>query len=124
LMVGAVLVGMGSGTEFGLLPCVIPRYFGVKSFSEVYGTIFGVSILASGFMPLFMGLSFDRNGNYNFGLILIATALICSAALIFLMPSFNSKSSPSISATESTSDREAERDQEVGAPNAHLMLVR
>jgi MFS family permease len=95
LFVGAVLLGVGSGTEYGLLPCVIPRYFGVKSFSEVYGTIFGVSILASGFTPVLMGLTFDSNGNYNLALMLIAAALVCSAVLIFLMPSYGSRELPS-----------------------------
>ncbi len=90
LIVGAVLLGIGSGTEYGLLPCVIPRYFGVRSFSELYGTIFGVSILASGFTPILMGLAFDTHGNYNLALVAIAVALVCSAVLLFLMPSYDS----------------------------------
>jgi MFS family permease len=95
---------MGSGTEYGLLPCVIPRYFGVKSFSELYGTIFGVSILVSGFTPVLMGWAFDTNGNYNIALVLIAVALVCSAVLIFLMPSYDSTSLPSTSSAEMTPD--------------------
>jgi len=95
LTVGAVLLGIGSGTEYGLLPCVISRYFGVKSFSELYGTIFGVSILASGFTPVLMGAAFDANGNYNLALLLIAVALVCSAILIFLMPAYGTRWSSS-----------------------------
>jgi MFS family permease len=104
LTVGAVLLGIGSGTEYGLLPCVIPRYFGVKSFSELYGTIFGVSILASGFTPILMGAAFDANGNYNLALVLIAVALGCSAILIFLMPSYGSRWSPSAAADKAKPD--------------------
>jgi len=100
LIMGAVLLGIGSGTEYGLLPCVIPRYFGVKSFSEIYGTIFGVSILASGFTPVLMGWAFDTNGNYNLALVLIAVALVCSAVLLFLMPSYESRWLPGTSADE------------------------
>jgi MFS family permease len=91
LIVGAVLLGIGSGTEYGLLPCVTPRYFGVKSFSELYGTIFGVSILVSGFTPTLMGLAFDTHGNYNIALVLIAVALVCSAMLLFLMPTYDAR---------------------------------
>jgi MFS family permease len=89
LFAGAVLLGIGSGTEYGLLPCVIPRYFGVRSFSELYGTIFGVSILVSGFTPTLMGLAFDTHGNYNLALALIAVALVGSAVLLFLMPRYD-----------------------------------
>ena len=100
LIAGAVLLGIGSGTEYGLLPCVIPRYFGVRSFSELYGTIFGVSILASGFTPILMGLAFDTHGNYNLALVFIAIALVCSAVLLFLMPSYDSKWLPRTVADE------------------------
>ncbi len=86
LIGGAALVGIGSGTEYGLLPCVIQRYFGVRAFSAIYGSIFGVSILVSGFTPILMGLTFDMRGNYALALVLIAVALLCSAILIFLLP--------------------------------------
>jgi MFS family permease len=89
LFAGAVLIGIGSGTEYGLLPCVIPRYFGVKSFSELYGTIFGVSILFAGFTPMLMGLAFDANGNYMLALVMIGVALLGSAVLLFLMPTYD-----------------------------------
>ena len=101
LLFGAVLIGIGSGTEYGLLPCVIPRYFGVRSFSELYGTIFGVSILVSGFTPLLMGLAFDRAGNYDLALVLVAAALFCSAVLIIFMPSYGSRWLP-VGATDET----------------------
>jgi cyanate permease len=104
LMVGAVLLGIGSGTEYGLLPCVIPRYFGVKAFSELYGTIFGVSILVSGFTPILMGLVFDTSGNYNLALVFIAVALVCSAVLILLMPSYDSRWLPKAAAGDAGPD--------------------
>lgn len=100
LIFGAVLIGVGSGTEYGLLPCVIPRYFGVRSFSEIYGTIFGVSVLVSGFTPVLMGMAFDAKGNYDLALILIAGALLCSAVLLILMPSYGSRWLPNGSAGE------------------------
>jgi MFS family permease len=99
LIVGAVLLGIGSGTEYGLLPCVIPRYFGVRSFSELYGTIFGVSILVSGFTPMLMGLAFDAHGNYNLALVAIAVALLCSGVLLFLMPTYGAGELPEAPAT-------------------------
>jgi cyanate permease len=99
-MIGAVLLGIGSGTEYGLLPCVIPRYFGVRSFSEIYGTIFGVSILVSGFTPMLMGLAFDANHNYNLALILIAAALVCSAILLFLAPPYDAAAKVADNAAE------------------------
>jgi MFS family permease len=117
LTVGAVLLGIGSGTEYGLLPCVIPRYFGVKSFSELYGTIFGVSILASGFTPILMGAVFDTYGNYNLALVLIAVALVCSATLLFLMPSYDSRWLPSAAADQAAPDGAT-------GPNVKLATVR
>lgn len=107
LFAGAVLLGIGSGTEYGLLPCVIPRYFGVRAFSELYGTIFGVSILASGFTPVLMGLAYDTNGNYNWALIAIAVALVASAVLLALMPTYASRELPDAAASEDPSGARA-----------------
>lgn len=109
LILGATLVGIGSGTEYGLLPCVIPRYFGVKCFSEIYGTIFGVSILVSGFTPMLMGLAFDTNGNYNLALAVIALALICSAVLLCLMPNYGSRALPDTLAEETDTTGDASK---------------
>lgn len=117
LIVGAVLVGIGSGTEYGLLPCVIPRYFGVKSFSELYGTIFGVSILVSGFTPILMGLAFDTNGNYTLALIVIAVVLLCSGGLLFLMPSYGSRWA------SGASTNEAAHANQVFSPTAGLTAL-
>jgi MFS family permease len=118
LILGAVLLGIGSGTEYGLLPCVIPRYFGVRSFSELYGTIFGVSILVSGFTPILMGLAFDTNGNYNFALVMIGGALACSALLLFLMPSYDARWLPSASSGDPKPGRD------MPGPHAELATAR
>lgn len=118
LIFGAILIGIGSGTEYGLLPCVIPRYFGVKSFSEIYGTIFGVSILVSGFTPILMGMAFDANGNYTLALIMIGLALLGSAALLFMMPHYGSRWVP-----DGRFD-EAGPSQDESGPNAALATAR
>ena len=88
LLAGAVLIGIGSGTEYGLLPYVIQRYFGGRSFSETYGMIFGVAMFVAGFTPFLMGAAYDHFHNYNVALAVIGIALVCSAIQLGLMPRY------------------------------------
>ena len=101
LILGGVLLGIGTGTEYALLPLAVQRYFGAKSFSEIYGLIFGVSILMSGFTPILMDLVFDRTGDYRIALIMVGVAIFCSAALISRMPTYRTTQSR-ISAIDKT----------------------
>lgn len=43
LIAAGVLIGIGNGAEYALLSYVIPRYFGFRSYSEIYGSILGCS---------------------------------------------------------------------------------
>ncbi len=102
LILGGVLLGIGAGTEYALLPLAVQRYFGAKSFSEIYGVIFGISILMSGFTPILMDLVFDRTGEYRIALIMVGVAISCSAALISRMPTYRATQSriPALGKTE------------------------
>src|SRR5205823_11926216 len=63
--VGAFLVGMGMGAEGDVIAYLTGRYFGLKSFAEIYGLAFGSFVLAGAGGALFMGIGFDRSGSYT-----------------------------------------------------------
>jgi len=88
LIVGGLLAGLGLGTEYGLLPYALPRYFGLKSYGETYGVIYGMIVLTMGFSPVLMDAVFDRTGNYNLPLIVIAVCMALSAGLIAVLPTY------------------------------------
>jgi MFS family permease len=88
LVIGGLLTGIGSGTEYGLVPYVIPRYFGFKAYGEVYGGIFGVIMLTMGFTPFLMDLVFDLHHSYDWVFYGIDVALVVCAVLIARLPRY------------------------------------
>jgi predicted MFS family arabinose efflux permease len=88
LIAGGMLLGVASGTEYGLLPFCIPRYFGFRSYGEIYGTIFGAIMLMQGVMPFAMDVVFDMTGSYRPALAAAAVMLAGAAGLIALLPRF------------------------------------
>ena len=62
---GAFLVGLGMGAEGDIIAYLTSRYFGLKSFGEIYGYAFGAFVLAGGCGALLMGIGFDRTGSYT-----------------------------------------------------------
>ncbi len=55
LALGIILMGLGAGSEYGLLPYFITRFFGLKTFGQLYGIIYASSSVSFGFGPVFMG---------------------------------------------------------------------
>ena len=58
------------------------RYFGLKSFGEIYGYAFGTFVLAGACGALLMGVGFDRTGSYTVPLVGFLAA-ICVAMILF-----------------------------------------
>ena len=78
----AVLVGLGSGAEFDILPYAISRYFGLRAFGEIYGYTFAAVTLGAAVGPLAMGVSFDATGSYSLALLSFAIATFTAAGLM------------------------------------------
>lgn len=94
LLLAGVLLGIANGAEYGLLPFAVRRYFGPKAFAEIYGAIFGVSVLASGITPVLMDLVFDRTGSYAPAIVGVGAAILFSALLALLLPAAQLQQSP------------------------------
>jgi MFS family permease len=86
LLVAGILLGISSGTEYGLLSFCIPRYFGFRCYGEIYGWIFGAIILVQGVTPFAMDLLFGGSGSYRPALWLICTIFAGSGLLLAMLP--------------------------------------
>nr|AJW29353.1 major facilitator superfamily MFS_1 [Sphingomonas sp. NS2] len=80
---GAVLIGLGYGSEYDIIAYFVGRYFGVLEFGAIYGWLYGFLALGNSIGPLLVGMSYDYGGNYYFALG-VATSLICIAAGVTL----------------------------------------
>ncbi|MDE0156040.1 MAG: MFS transporter [Gammaproteobacteria bacterium] len=82
LLLSAVLMGLGLGTEYGILPYFLSRYFGTRHYGAISGSMYGVIVLTQGLTPFLMDLVFDITGTYDPAIIAICIGLAAGAVLI------------------------------------------
>ena len=79
---GVVLLGLGLGTEVDLMAFLVTRYFGQRTFGQLYGCFFMAFGFGSSIGRFLGGVVFDLAGSYNPALIGAATALVLAVILI------------------------------------------
>jgi MFS family permease len=82
-IIGALFCGTALGAEIDLMGFFVSRYFGLKSYGKIFGTMFGIFAGSTGVGPLLSGLSFDHWHSYVPAFALYEVALVV-ACLIFL----------------------------------------
>lgn len=96
LILAGTLMGLGLGTEYGVLPYFLSRYFGVRHYGAISGVTYGVIVLTQGITPFLMDLVFDLRGSYDAAVVVIGAGLVCGALLILRLLPFDvvARSSP------------------------------
>lgn len=86
LFLGAFLLGLGSGTEYALLPLCLSRYFGVRHYGVIFGACFAILQLITGTAPIVFAKSFDLTGKYDAALHIAIASLVLCTLLMLLLP--------------------------------------
>jgi MFS family permease len=86
--VAAVLIGLGAGGTSSTTPYLLTRYFGLRSFSTLYGLTWTFYAIAGGAGPVLLGRVFDRTGSYASTLTVLGFATALGAALMLLLPRY------------------------------------
>lgn len=86
--VGAVVAGSGAGCELDLIPYMLRRYFGLRSFSTLYGLIYTFFAFAGAVAPLLVGRAFDSTRSYTGILNLLSGITLVAAVAMFALPRY------------------------------------
>ena len=65
-----------------MLPYFLSRYFGVKHYGAISGSMYAVIVLTQGLTPFLMDLVFDMTGAYDSAIFAICIGLVAGAVLI------------------------------------------
>jgi len=87
-MMAAVLIGFGLGAEADITPYLLTRYFGLRSFSTLYGFTWTAYAIAGAIGPVVMGRAFDITGSYTSLLTSLAAVTFLSSGLYLLLPRY------------------------------------
>jgi predicted MFS family arabinose efflux permease len=86
----AALIGIGAGGEAAITPYLLTRYFGLRSFSTLYGLTWTFYAAAGAIGPVELGRAFDLTGSYTSLLVVLAVALALAAAMNLFLPKYSS----------------------------------
>ncbi len=89
-VLGAALIGFGMGGEADVTPYLLSKYFGLKSFSLLYGITWTFYAIAGAIGPVIMGKAFDATGSYATLLGWLSLVTVCAAGLMLLLPRYRS----------------------------------
>ncbi|HZT87940.1 MAG TPA: MFS transporter [Stellaceae bacterium] len=81
--VGAICCGLGIGAEIDLMAFFASRYFGLRHYAKIYGTMFGLFGFGVGIGPALSGASFDRFHSYT-PIFLVYELMLAATCVIFL----------------------------------------
>ncbi len=79
-----LIIGLALGAELDLLAYITSRYFDLRYFGTLFGTIGGFVTLAGGVGPVLLNVVYDMTGSYQPAL-LAAVPISLLAALMFLL---------------------------------------
>lgn len=84
----AMLIGFGYGAESATIPYLVSRYFGLRSFAEIYSYLFITVPLGGALGPVLMGMAFDRTGSYQGALLGCGMATLLAALLLLRLNAY------------------------------------
>ncbi|TRW14446.1 MFS transporter [Glacieibacterium frigidum] len=84
------LVGFALGVEYDVVAFFVARYFGLRSYSAIYGALYVSFALGGGIGPLVFGWAHDRQGSYDAVLMGSLVVLVIASASLLLLGRYRS----------------------------------
>lgn len=79
--VAIAFTAVAAGAEIDMMAYLASRYFGMKSFGVIYGSIFSGHTILWATMPPLAGRIYDRTGSYD-GALMLCTAMLAVGVLL------------------------------------------
>ncbi|HXE11247.1 MAG TPA: MFS transporter [Bryobacteraceae bacterium] len=87
-VIAAALIGVGMGGEADVTPYLLTKYFGLRSFSTLYGFTWTAYAIAGALGPVIMGKAFDATGSYSRLLVYLGVSTLIAAVLMLFLPRY------------------------------------
>lgn len=87
-IVATMLITIGSGAESDLVGYLVGRYFGLKAYGQIFGSIYGMFMVGIAFGPFLFGVAYDTWGDYRVPFFMAGVGLAILCGLLLLMPPF------------------------------------
>lgn len=83
VLASAVLLGGSLGAEVDMLAYLTSRYFGLRCFSQIFATLFGMVMVSMGLGPVTFGAVYEATGSY--AMVIAAGVPACLLAMLLII---------------------------------------
>lgn len=80
--VAALILGLGIGSEQTLIAYFVARYFGMRHYAQIYGSMMAAVTISLGLGPYIMGSVFDALGSYHRAFQAVQVMILISSILV------------------------------------------
>lgn len=87
-LAAAIVLGLAAGAEYDIAAYMASRYFGLRHYGAIYGTMVGLMGLGAGIAPLLSSVIFDQTGGYRLLLLGLIPAFIAAAIMVATMGAY------------------------------------
>jgi predicted MFS family arabinose efflux permease len=87
--VAAFVIGFALGAEIDLIAYLTARYFGMRNYGFLYGSIYSMFSIGAAAGPAIVGHLFDSYGNYGVALWIMALCLVFGSVAVASLPQFD-----------------------------------
>ena len=88
------------GGEADITPYLLSRYFGLRSFSMLYGFSWTAYAIAGAIGPVLMGRAFDTSASYRALAVKLSVLTLFAAGLMLGMPAYRAYEGRSMAASK------------------------
>lgn len=85
---GAFAAGLVIGSEIDMIGYLTARYFGLRHYGRIYGTLYAFLLAGTAISPLLYAWAYQVEGGYDRVLVVSAAALAVTALLCLCLPRF------------------------------------
>jgi predicted MFS family arabinose efflux permease len=90
------LMGFGAGVEYDLIAFIVARYFGMKSYSAVYGALYSFFAAGAGTGPVVFGRYFDVTHSYATPLALASGLMLLGSLMLLALGKYRKFDEPKV----------------------------
>jgi MFS transporter, OFA family, oxalate/formate antiporter len=87
-VLGAVIIGFTNGSEGDILPYITGRYYGLKHYTKIYGTLFSCFCLGSGSGPYITAYIVEKTGSYHIIQWTLTGTMVVAGLILFTFQRF------------------------------------
>ena len=87
-ILASLVIAFGGGAESDFIGYTVGRYFGLRSYGQIFGILYGIFMVGISVGPYLVGVGYDWTGSYEMPFVIGGVGLLLLVLLLVFLPRF------------------------------------